>query len=177
MGIFNKGSHLAIGFVVGWLLRRRPAAAITIAGVFGLYQVVERAAKDDQAYPEIREFGIGLGAGLAAEAALPGDLRGRVRRYVRDRIDSWTDAIGSAISPQEPTEDRLVSITVNDTDVRVRGGVQMIERIAHDAREQGANIPEYFRLRRAMTGGFSRELYDPVNVVDGDVYIATEERE
>lgn len=105
--MLNKLAHYAIGFVVGWLMRRRPAAAIVIAVTFGVYQVVERSAKDDDAYPEIKQFGVGLGFGLATEATDASLLNGSIRGRAADWGRRWAGAISKAISPQKSAEDQL----------------------------------------------------------------------
>ena len=103
--MLNKLAHYAIGFVVGALLRRRPTAAVLIAATFGAYQIVERSAKDDDAYPEIREFGIGLGIGLAAEQADFTAMRGVLRRGLGDRRRRWAGLVRKAISASQPASD------------------------------------------------------------------------
>lgn len=105
--MLNRLAHYIIGFVVGALMRKRPAAAIVIAATFGIYQIVERAAKDDDAYPEVREFGIGLGIGLAAEAADASVLRGCFADRLDARRRAWIGAWNKAVGATKSTANRL----------------------------------------------------------------------
>ena len=63
MKYFNKLAHLLIGVWVGWRIDK-PIAGIATA-TFLAYQAVEVKAKGDRGYPEIKEFGVGLGIGRA----------------------------------------------------------------------------------------------------------------
>ncbi len=67
ISVLNRAAHFAIGIWVGWN-SRAPAAWQGLA-VFGVYQIVEtwrKGDKNDKAYPEIKEFGIGFGIGISA---------------------------------------------------------------------------------------------------------------
>ena len=62
MKYFNKLAHLGIGFTVGCRSDKPDAMMITAA--FLGYQAIEVASKGDRGYPEVKEFGVGLGLGL-----------------------------------------------------------------------------------------------------------------
>ena len=80
--IFNRAAHFGIGFGVGVWAHRPSALVATMA--FTTYQTAEQRAINDAAYPEIREFGIGMACGLAAREAYRN--RGRLGRYLRAAI-------------------------------------------------------------------------------------------
>ena len=107
--MFNRISHYAIGFVVGALLRRWPKAAILNAVIFGAYQIIERQAKDDAAYPEIKEFGIGVGCGLVAEAADSSVQRGSPISDFRFWRDNWVRAIRQTQRAAIPAKNKLTN--------------------------------------------------------------------
>lgn len=104
--MINKLMHGLIGYLIGRIARRYPTIAVIGAVTFGLYQVVERSAKHDAAYPEIREFGIGLAIGSAQDiGAVP-----RLRRYIDEHwADPWFAVAREVIRTKEPAEDWMKS--------------------------------------------------------------------
>ena len=81
--MFNKLAHVAIGFYVGVKLQQKEFnKAWLVTGVFGAYQTLEQRVKHDQAYPEIKEFGVGVGLGIASRRGTEWLLR--LSKHSRD---------------------------------------------------------------------------------------------
>ena len=92
--MFSKISHVSIGTFAGWYARRSPGVSWIIMITYLTYHVIKAevhrrdgVVPAHEAYPEIREFGYGLGVGLAAEAvdATAGGNLELVRAYYRYR--------------------------------------------------------------------------------------------
>ena len=66
--IFNKSAHFFIGIFVG--VRSDKPSAPLVTAAFLSYQAIEVQSKHDKGYPEIKEFGIGLGIGLLIKALI-----------------------------------------------------------------------------------------------------------
>ena len=105
--MFNRLAHVLIGAAVVFLALRRQKTLAAIATYSYLeYQKVERGVKlqenphtKDEAYPEIKEFGYGLGIGLgAAVADYHIRRRGGYRRLYR-RCRTWAGALRASIRP------------------------------------------------------------------------------
>ena len=66
MSFFNRASHVLAGAYVAWGVNdsEKKAGALTLASVFGAYQLTEAWKKGDDAYGEIKEFAIGYASVL-----------------------------------------------------------------------------------------------------------------
>lgn len=89
----KKASHYAIGFYVGVKAAQGTPASLAIAFlvtlVFTAYQTLEWLAIRDTVFPEMREFGVGLGAGIASVRGLgfarhDNDAREALQRLLTD---------------------------------------------------------------------------------------------
>ena len=113
--MLNRLAHVLIGAAVVFLaLRRQKTLAAVSAYTYLEYQKVERGVKlaenphtKDEAYPEIKEFGYGLGLGLAAALA-DKHIRshGGYRRLYR-RCRHWARLIRASFGPAKSTGRRL----------------------------------------------------------------------
>ena len=63
--LFNKSAHVLIGFYAGYIFEEYPQKAMTILAFFGFYQGVEYLRIRDTADVDVKEAGVGFGAGLA----------------------------------------------------------------------------------------------------------------
>ena len=112
--LHNHVAHVGVGVAVGALARRLPVLACILAGGFFLYQVVEmirkhqvNKASKDNAYPEIKEFLVGVGMGAAADAADAAVYRGRIRTRLGAWRGRWARAVREVVGAAQPAEDRV----------------------------------------------------------------------
>ena len=89
----KKASHYGIGFYVGVKAAQGTPASLAIAFlvtlVFTAYQTLEWIAIRDTVYPEMREFGVGLGVGIASVRGLgfarhDKDAKGALQRLLAE---------------------------------------------------------------------------------------------
>ena len=84
--VFNVGSHIAIGYWVGRGINNPEYrhGAYLAAASFMIYQTLGAWRKGDNGYPEVKEFGIGVGVALA-------EIRVNRRWGIYRRIRGWFD--------------------------------------------------------------------------------------
>ena len=84
----NKAAHLVIGFLVGLHAEKPASRTATIA--FCAYQGIEAYRKGDDGYPEIKEFAVGMGAGLFTREVARRGYHRRAMRWLDSRVPSFT---------------------------------------------------------------------------------------
>ena len=70
--LFNKGAHVGLGMWSGWAINDPPYrhGGWAFLGTFLSYQWLEAWRKQDQGWPETKEFMVGMGASLLLRRVL-----------------------------------------------------------------------------------------------------------
>ena len=99
MKYFNKLAHFAIGIYVGYRIDK-PIAPLATA-TFLAYQAIEVKAKGDRGYPEVKEFGIGIGIGRTTYIAVNHPRLSGGRLKVKQYVSTLKSKISARVRGKE----------------------------------------------------------------------------